>query len=169
MPKCFIIETFRKESTMQQIIILITTMLISITLSMSAQARKPAVEDIFTVESSDYKIVPKGQEVAVNFTNTSATNVAIMGQLNNNQSQISPWFAFLGFFALVSLPALMWFQITQNHPSLEKVDKKDQNTLQTPVAADSNIAKIEDYRKETKKEELNIDVEVEKETHKKAS
>ena len=135
-----------------------TVLFIMTTLSLSAQARKPAVEDVFGVIPKDYQVIPAGQEVSINFQG----KVPVIGSTDKQDSPSSAWPAFLGLFAMLSLPALMWFQLTHGHPSLK--DEENSNKSVTPIThVHSNVAKMDDYRKEDNH------TDHDKDDHKKAS
>lgn len=121
---------------------LIALILILSALSFNAHARKPAVEDVFTVIPADYDVVPKGMEAPMNFTK----KVPVLGKMDTQETPSNGWVALLGLLAMISLPMLMWFGITAGQQTMED------EVEQAHEAPASNVSNLDDYRKDDTEE-----------------
>ena len=119
----------------------LTTLLFSlITLTATSYGRQPAVEAVHGVISKDYYAVPQGMEVSINFKSKNP----ILGKVDT-QTSSSTWVALIGLFAMITLPALMWFQINK---SQSRADQEEVLTDHIPEHT-ATVAKLDDYRKPT--------------------
>jgi hypothetical protein len=121
---------------------------LSFLFTLSANARKPAVEDFVGVIPESYKETPKGTEVLFDFEKQVKTiNESNLLEQSSNTT-IESWTAFIGVTAFLALPALMWFFIT-------RLDTKSLATKPTVTKAlpttyphqdDSRITSLDEYR-----------------------
>lgn len=125
------------------------TIIISL-LSLCAEARKPAVEDVFTIIPADYQVIPDEKLAPMNFTK----KIPVVGKMDKQGTPANGWIAVIGLIAMLSLPGLMWYQLTQNNPSLKHEHHSD--------LPPQNVSRLDDYRKSDKDED-------EDDQHKKAS
>lgn len=115
-------------------------------LTASAFARKPAVEDFVGVEPEGYQKTPQGTEVLFDF-GSKLEPVKMENTTNPNSSSKVDIDAFSTFilFAFATLPFLMWYGINQSIKESKAV-----NNAQVPpkaVAKDnSNVESLDDYR-----------------------
>lgn len=114
----------------------ITIILTLLTLASHTYARKPAVEDTYTVISADYNVVPKGMEAPINFTNKIPT----LGKMDTQDKPSNTVVALLGLLAMICLPALMWFGITKTQAPRTEEQVSDEEA--------SNVSQLDDYRKD---------------------
>lgn len=85
------------------------------TLSLSANARKPAVEDFVGVETKYKQTTPKGTEVLFNFGN----HIKLVNQNVTNSTEFTSPYVGLGVLgSFVLLPFLMWFGMTRTTSKL---------------------------------------------------
>jgi hypothetical protein len=110
-----------------------------LSLTLTAYARKPAVDPIVGVETENYRQVPKGQETAFDFNDRTPAQAAEKKQVRemvppSANSNAFAYFALLGFLAL---PFAVWYV-------LEKQSKKGPYT----GSQSTNVSFLSDYKKE---------------------
>lgn len=119
--------------------------------AVSAQGRKPAVEDFVGVETEGYKKTPKGTEVLFDFGNQIEKNV---NSSPNKSSRVDiDIFSSFVLIAFSTLPFLMWFGINQSIKDQKKI-----NATQTPpqTVQANNVESLDDYRKDQEDEKDKI-------------
>ena len=116
--------------------------------TVSAQGRKPAVEDFVGVETEGYKKTPKGTEVLFDFGNQVDKSI---NKSNHKSSKVDiDIFSSFILIAFSTLPFLMWFGINQSIKEQKKV-----NSTQTPpqTATSSNVQNLDEYRQNSEQDE----------------
>lgn len=117
-------------------------LVLTITLSFSSFARKPAVEDFVGVETEAYSETPAGTEVSFNFGNHINKENSYLKEPGN-----SDFFSLLTFLAFAALPFILWYGITNAIHEPRAVGETVSSTVQTThSAATESVTKLDDYR-----------------------
>jgi hypothetical protein len=116
-------------------------LVLTITLSFSTFARKPAVEDFVGVETEAYSETPAGTEVAFNFGNHINKNNSYLRQPGN-----SDLFSLITFLAFAALPFILWYGIT----NVIREPRKVEQTATHTGSPEDTVTKLDDYRKTDK-------------------
>jgi hypothetical protein len=119
--------------------------LVLASISFSASARKPAVEDFVGVVPETYKVTPKGTEVIFDFGN----KIENIQKTKQSQLETSSWSAIIGLSFFLLLPFLTWTFITrfktQGTTNTHSPTMDEQPNLVRKD--DSRITHLDDYRK----------------------
>jgi len=129
------------------------TLVMTLLMAFSAEARKPAVEQFAGIESENYSPTSKGMEVQFNFGNHVQATHTFQNQ--SPSMQTPNWLATSTLVAFVFLPFLMWFGISQSLKNIQIINEettvvaKDSSEEQE-VTTPENVHKLEDYKSDKK-------------------
>ena len=116
--------------------------------SLSAIARKPAVEPISSMEPKSYNVTTPGVEVEFNFGNHIFANQQSIG----NRLQTTPqWIPAIDLISFTLLPFLMWFFINRQTNKLESKIEDEAHTPYADSINQENVASLSDHRSGTNK------------------
>ncbi len=128
-------------------ILLVLSVFMTLILSGSAIARKPAVESVVGVEPESYKTTSLGTEVQFNFGNFIHVEAPKAKTQNNQQTtnQTPAWLATSTLIAFITLPFLMWFAISRSTRSIEAPEQEVAQEEATP----DNVTNLSDFKPQT--------------------
>lgn len=117
------------------------------TLSSSAFARKPAVEDFVGVEPSpEFEMTETTTPINVDTTvkfNYGNQVKALDGLTSPSSQTIPTWFSITALLSFMLLPFMMWIGITKK----AKTEILKTNDMEFENEALENVASLEDYKK----------------------
>lgn len=112
--------------------------IVLIATTLTAHARKPAVEDFVGVEPESYKVTPPGTEVLFNFDQNVQTYQNQAPEFV--ESAQSPWLGVIVIAVFITLPVATWFGLRET--------PAPQSTATPVFKNEPAVAHLDDYRKE---------------------